>query len=85
MTEKQKIRLAHIRMVAPKVAGIFERVYTTDGRGRIGDMVRAKCLDCCGYKQVEAAACQVETCALYKANPYRKAMLRRQARKEMEL
>ena len=85
MTDKQKERLAHIRRVAPKVVDIFERVYTTDGRGRIGDMVRAKCLDCCGYKRVEAAACQVETCALYKANPYRKAMLRRQARKEMEL
>jgi hypothetical protein len=84
VTDKQKERLAHIRRVAPKVVDIFERVYTAEGRGRMGDMVRAKCLACCGYQRVEAAACEVETCSLHKANPYRKAMLRRQARREME-
>jgi hypothetical protein len=70
MTQKQRERLQHIRTVAPKCAGIFERVYNARRPGR-RDLIKAKCLDCCGYSVKEAGMCSVETCSLWPANPYR--------------
>lgn len=74
MTDRQRERLAMIRRKAPKYAGIFERVYAAS-RPRKNDMLRAKCLDCCGYQEREAVGCTTETCALWIVNPYRKARL----------
>lgn len=81
MTDRQAERLAHIRARVPSKVGIFERVFSaTTKRPRVQDMVRAKCLDCCGYSRSEAAVCEVDTCALFAANPYRKKMLKRNER-----
>lgn len=69
VTRKRADRLRQVKLAAPGKAKLFRRVY--DGKASPRQCIKAFCIECVGYEEIEVRDCTAPACPLWNLRPYR--------------
>jgi hypothetical protein len=64
----KKVVENYVQSIPDAKRGIFLKALS----GSRANAIKAKCLDCCCFQQIEVAHCATVTCPLHKFRPYQK-------------
>ena len=59
-----------LKSIPESQKGMFEKAYTN--KSSAGQLIKAKCLECCVNSREEVSLCNISSCPLWRRRPFQK-------------